>query len=171
MPSPPGPFHYAAGHDAETLTGHIVENAVNRPAAEQVINYPEGELRNRFLYRTAPPTRWSLAGCVDDRSQTGRGQGCGSHGCRWARVTLYLYSPSRGRTIRIDRLIVNRFGKRVSHADAQAAGESSSQRKLRGVIVRITAVVEISNFRTVGSVAALKRACCFQSVRQTLPRH
>ena len=44
-------------------------------------------------------------------------------------------------------MIVDGLGKRVRETDTQAAGEPSSQSKLRGVIVRITAIVEISDPR------------------------
>src|SRR5215217_606579 len=64
---------------------------------------------------------------------------CARVGCR---------ETTAGRSAdRIDRLIVDRFAEGVRHTQTETGIEPAPQRELRGVIVRIAAVVEIGDRR------------------------
>ena len=92
-------------------------------------HFPNGRtLQNMRTIKVGPPAIEAKIADIDGRTRS-----------------CVCNSPSRGSANWIDGLVINGFGKRVCETDTQAAGEPSSQRKLRGVIVRITTIVEISD--------------------------
>jgi hypothetical protein len=65
-------------------------------------------------------------------------------------------------------LIVDRFAERVGHAQTETSAEPASQRKLRGVIIRVAAVIEIRDQRKllIGPELESKRVV-FNAPRET----